>query len=111
MSGYKTLIARLESLDDPRNEQIVYPLTEVLFIVYASILSGYTTWKGMQDFARYNAGWFRQFFPYKWGFPSCYTIRIVCMLVDPDVLTRVFIDWMKDIVAAINAKKWASQRI
>ena len=53
MSGYKTLIVRLESLEDPRNEQVVYPLTEVLFIVYASILSGYTTWKGMEDFARF----------------------------------------------------------
>ncbi len=105
MSGYKTFIARLESLEDPRNEQILYPLTEVLFIVYASILSGYTTWKGMEDFARFNADWFRQILPYKWGFPSHYTIRNVCMLVDPDALTCAFIDWMKDIVAAINANK------
>ena len=63
MSGYRALIARLESLEDPRNEQIVSPLTEVLFIVCASILSGYTAWKGMEDFARFNADWFRQISP------------------------------------------------
>jgi predicted transposase YbfD/YdcC len=97
---------RFESLSDLRSAlHITYPLPEVLFVVYASILSGYKEWKSMADFASYNLPWFRQFFPYQWGTPSLYIIEKVCMLVDPKAFMQIFVDWMGDVVAQINDQK------
>ena len=71
MAEYVTLCERLHNLSDPRDQDhVVYTLPEVLFIVYASILSDYTAWEDMEAFAKHNAAWFRQFFPYQFGFPS-----------------------------------------
>lgn len=106
MAKYTPLVVRLETIEDPRHpDHVVYLLPEVLFIVYASILSGYTEWKSMASFAKHNADWFRQFYPYRWGFPSHHTIATVCMLIDPDAFRQIFHDWMEDIIAEINANK------
>ena len=84
---------------------IVYPLQEVLFIVYASILSNYSEWGEMEQFAKNNTDWFRQFFPYQFGFPSRHTIYRVCSLVDSEIFMQLFVDWMSDVISAINARK------
>ncbi|WP_422491691.1 ISAs1 family transposase [Endozoicomonas sp. ALE010] len=106
MNSYAPIIDRLHQLAEPRDKvHVVYPLQEVLFIVYASILSGYTEWQSMASFAHYNKAWFRQFFPYKYGFPSHHTIEKVCMMVDSVAFMQLFIDWMCDTVTAINARK------
>ncbi|MBO9481456.1 transposase family protein [Salinisphaera sp. G21_0] len=71
MSSYTPMVVRIKSLAEPRSEDhVTYPLPEVIFIVYVSILNGYTTWQGMERFAKYNHCWFRMFFPYQFGFPS-----------------------------------------
>ena len=47
MAEYVTLCERLHNLSDPRDQDhVVYTLPEVLFIVYASILSDYTAMGG-----------------------------------------------------------------
>ncbi|MGO0307244.1 ISAs1 family transposase [Endozoicomonas acroporae] len=96
----------LISLTEPLSEDhVTYPLPEVIFIVYVSILSGYTTWQGMERFAKYNHRWFRMFFPYQFGFPSHYTIATVCKLLDPEAFTQLFVDWVSDTLSVINARK------
>ena len=106
MAQYTPLIVRLATVKDPRHkDHIVYLLPEVLLIVYASILSGYTQWKSMASFAENNADWFRQFYPYRWGFPSHHTIATICSLIDPDAFRQLFLDWMEDVIAEINAHK------
>ena len=63
MADYVTLIDRFDLLEDSRDQyHVVYPLPEVLFVVYASILSNYTAWEDMASFAINNQDWFRQFF-------------------------------------------------
>ncbi|MFK0571039.1 ISAs1 family transposase [Endozoicomonas sp.] len=106
MANYTPMIIRIQSLTEPRSDiHVTYPLSEVLFIVYVSVLSGYTTWKGMARFAKYNRNWFRLFFPYKFGFPTSHTIRTVCSLIDPESFTQLFVDWVSDTVSEINARK------
>ena len=103
MPACTSIIDRFQTLSDSRSAlHITYSLPEVLFIVYASILSGYTEWKSMANFASYNLPWFRQFFPYRWGAPSLHTIEKVCMMVDPKAFMQLFVDWMRDVVAQIN---------
>ena len=106
------MVARFQSLADLRSAlHLTYTLPEVLFIIYASILSGYNEWEGMADFARYNQAWFRQFFPYRWGIPSHYTIEKVCMMIDPKAFMQLFVDWMCDAVEQINAQKDDNEKI
>ncbi|MGO0307641.1 transposase family protein [Endozoicomonas acroporae] len=106
MSSYTPMVVRIKSLTEPRSEDhVTYPLPEVIFIVYVSILSGYTTWQGMERFAKYNHRWFRMFFPYQFAFPSHYTIATVCKLLDPEAFTQLFVDWVSDTLSVINARK------
>ena len=53
MGGIIPIVDRLNHLSDSRsNIHVTYPLAEVLFIVYASILSGHNKWKRMEKFAK-----------------------------------------------------------
>lgn len=45
-----------------------------------------------------NKRWFRKFFPYRWGMPTHYTIRKICMLIDPEEFEQLFVDWMHDVI-------------
>lgn len=109
MANYTSMIDRIQTLTEPRSKMhITYPLSEVLFIVYCSILSGYSKWKSMERFATHNQSWFRQFFPYRWGFPSQYTIAKVCMMIDSEAFTQLFVDWVSDTVSDINSRKMGS---
>ena len=94
---------RFQTLSDSRSAiHITYSLPEVLFIVYASVLSGYNEWESMANFGSYNLTWFRQFFPYRWGMPSHHTIEKVCMMINSKAFMQLFIDWMQDVVARID---------
>ncbi len=45
---------RFQTLSDSRSAiHITYSLPEVLFIVYASVLSGYNEWESMANFGSY----------------------------------------------------------
>ena len=106
MADYVTLIDRFDLLEDSRDQyHVVYPLPEVLFVVYASILSNYTAWEDMASFAINNQDWFRQFFPYQFGFPSQYTLQKVCSLIDSKAFIQIFVDWMNDVITSITFKQ------
>jgi predicted transposase YbfD/YdcC len=112
MPACTPMVDRFQALTDLRSSiHLTYTLPEVLFIVYASILSGYNEWEGMASFARYNLPWFRQFFPYRWGMPSHHTIEKICMMIDPKAFMQLFVDWMGDAVEQINAQKDDSEKI
>ena len=110
MSTCTPITDRFQTLSDLRSAiHITFSLPEVLFIVYASILSGYTEWKSMANFASYNLPWFRQFFPYRWGTPSQYTIEKVCMMIDSKAFMQLFVEWMRDVIAKINDQEGDTQ--
>ncbi len=110
MAEYVTLCERLHNLSDSRDkDHIVYTLPEVLFIVYASILSDYTEWEDMEAFAKNNADWFRQFFPYQFGFPSYHTLQKVFSLIDSKAFMQLFVDWMSDLISSINTHRMGPQ--
>ena len=112
MPACAPMVDRFETLTDLRSSiHLTYTLPEVLFIVYASILSGYRDWEGMANFAHHHLPWFRQFFPYRWGMPSYYTIEKVCMMIDPKAFMQLFVDWMSDAVEQINAQKDDNEKI
>ena len=99
MGGIIPIVDRLNQLSDSRSDiHVTYSLAEVIFIVYASILSGHNKWQRMEKFAKKNKRWFRKFFPYRWGMPTHYTIRKICMLIDPEEFEQLFVDWMHDVI-------------
>lgn len=103
MAAYQTLYERLSQLEDSRDpEHITFSLPEILFIIYASILSDYTKWSDMEIFAKNNQEWFRRFFPYQFGFPAHDTIRKVCARVNPVDFMQLFADWMSESVEQIH---------
>ena len=112
MPACTPMVNRFETLTDLRSSiHLTYTLPEILFIVYASILSGYNEWEGMANFAHFHLSWFRQFFPYRWRMPSHHTIEKVCMMIDPKVFMQLFVDWMHDVVEQINAQKGDDEKI
>ncbi len=106
MAEYITLFDRLHTLIDPRDkDHVVYTLPEVLFIVYVSVLSDYSEWEDMEVFAKHNADWFRRYFPYRFGFPTHYTLQKVCSLIDSKAFMQLFVDWMSDLISDINTRR------
>lgn len=62
MGGIIPMVDRLNQLADSRSDiHVTYPLAEVLFIVYASILSGHNKWTRMEKFAKKTSDGFVNF--------------------------------------------------
>lgn len=56
MGGIIPIVDRLNQLSDLRSDiHVTYSLAEVIFIVYASILSGHNKWQRMEKFAKKQA--------------------------------------------------------
>jgi len=82
-------------LDDPRREtkNKLHKLSDILMIVFCSVLSGIEDWVGMEEFAREKEVWFRRFLELPHGIPSHDTLSDVIGRLAPGVFAQAFVHW------------------
>lgn len=106
-----TFISIFKNLTDPRIERKkLYPLEEVIFVAFATILAGGESYTDMEDFGSAKLDLLREFFPFKNGIPSEDTYSRVFELISPKEFQECFAQWVTTIktmderVIAIDGK-------
>ena len=83
------------SLDDSRESfRVKYPLSEILFLVVSSVVSGYESNRGIENFGHLKLDWLRCHFPFEHGIPHHETIGNVIGLVDKLAFEQAFTEWV-----------------
>ncbi|MCB9349592.1 MAG: ISAs1 family transposase [Lewinellaceae bacterium] len=85
----------LDSLDDPRNQELtLYPLAEIFFLAIIGALCGCDELTVVSAFGQEKLPWFRHYYPFKHGIPSHDTLNRVLGLIDKRAFERVFVQWV-----------------
>ncbi len=94
-SGLERFVEFCDKLEDPRKSSHVrYPLVEVLFLCICSIVSGYESNRGIENFGKLKLAWLRQYFAYRHGIPTHETIGDVIGFLDKQAFESAFISWV-----------------
>jgi predicted transposase YbfD/YdcC len=93
------------ALPDPRAENALHDLTELLFIALLATLCGATSCSDMALFARTKAYLLQPILTLKHGFPSHDTFSRVFRMLDPAAFERSFRSFMKAFAAAAKIKR------
>lgn len=79
---------------DPRlGSRVVYPLLEILFVLYVGQLCGMEDVDEIALFATMELAWFRQFLPFKPGIAPAQTLRRVIAMIDRQAFEALFTAW------------------
>ena len=92
-------------LEDPRAENALHDLTELLFIALLATLCGATGCCDMALFARTKASLLRPILTLKHGVPSHDTFSRVFRMLDPQAFERSFRAFMKAFAAGAKIKR------
>lgn len=92
-------------LPDPRADNALHDLRELLFIALLATLCGATTCSDMALFARSKAYLLQPILTLKHGFPSHDTFSRVFRMLDPQAFERSFRTFMKEFAAAAGIKR------
>jgi predicted transposase YbfD/YdcC len=92
-------------LPDPRADNALHDLRELLFIALLATLCGATTCSDMALFARTKAYLLEPILTLKHGFPSHDTFSRVFRMLDPKAFERSFRSFMKEFAAAAKIKR------
>ena len=92
-------------LPDPRADNAVHDLTEILFIALLASLCGATSCTDMALFARMKAYLWQDVLVLKHGLPSHDTFSRVFRMLDPKAFERAFQRFMKAFAAGANIKR------
>ena len=98
-----TLEEVLEGIEDPRRENsVIYPLYEVLFIILIAVMCGATSYVRIEMLANSKEQWFRKHLKLEYGIPKANTYRYILMKLEPAQLHTIFAEWMKCIVTNLS---------
>ncbi|MEL6836524.1 MAG: ISAs1 family transposase [Bacteroidota bacterium] len=90
-----TFIECFEDIPDSRDQDhVMYPMQETLFLVVASVISGYEENRAIEDFGRLKLDWLRQYFPFNNGIPTHGTIGNIIGLIDTQFFEKAFREWV-----------------
>lgn len=99
-------------IHDPRQDnKVMHKLIDILLIAVAAVVSYCNEWRDIEDWARENEQWLRQYLELPNGIPSRHTIKRVFDAINPKQFEICFIEWMKEVtqmkegaVVAIDGK-------
>ena len=84
-------IEYFSELDDPRQDgKVLYPLKEILFLVFVAVLSCAESWKLIVKFGKIKLELLRKYYPYEHGIPSASTLCTVMSSLDKGSLEILF---------------------
>lgn len=77
------------------NGNIRYSLHEILFLTLSAVVSGCNTWETIEEFGQLKIGWFRKFFPYRYGTPSHDTLGAFFSSLNSKEFGKCFMEYTK----------------
>ncbi len=84
------LLDSFDKFEDTREScRIMYPLKEILFLVFSSSLCGIRSFDEIAEFGEIRIDWFRQYLPYESGIPSHDTLNRIMSWVKVEQLGEV----------------------
>lgn len=93
----KNLIDYLAIVPDPRVQRTrKHELPDLLFMALCAVLCGAESWTHIEEFAKANQQWFRQFLDLPNGIPSHDTFGRVFAALEPDALEQVLQAFVRD---------------
>lgn len=95
VSPLQLLQAEFGQIEDPRKSgQVLYPLNEVLLLIVSAVISDCNEWEEIENFGLDQLEWLRTYYPYKRGIPSHFTLNRVLSLIDHEVFSFHFAQWV-----------------
>ncbi len=102
----KSLMDYLDALEDPRIDRTKkHALIDILVIAICAAICGAKTWIDIQDFGKAKQEWFEVFLDLGHGIPSHDTFRRVFMILNPEDLLEVFIQWVQALTKDTDLKQ------
>ncbi len=90
-SSKSKFIEYFSELEDPRQDgKVLYPLEEILFLIFVSVLSCAESWKLIVDFGKTKLALLRQYFPYNHGIPTASTLCTVMSSLEQSTVESWF---------------------
>ena len=90
--------------DYRRQKSVKHRLIHIIFFTLCAVTAGANDLVGVEMYLQANADWLVKLFDLKYGMPSLGTLRTVYMLLNPEVLSRCFVEWVESLVARTNLK-------
>lgn len=98
-----SFIDHFSSLKDPRNQdQIDYPLSEILLVVLCGTICGADSWRDYVNFGKAKLSYLKKFSAFMNGIPSKNTFSRVFSLLDPDSFKTCFIRWVQSLQSQLS---------
>src|SRR3712207_6262086 len=97
--------AAFADLDDPRQSgKVLYPLSEILLVVWCGLLSGCDDFVEMALWGREHLSFLRRFQPFVRGVPSHDTLNDVVNALDPALFEECFVTWVHGLRAGASGE-------
>ncbi len=91
------------NLKDPRNQdQINYPLSEILLVVLCGTICGAESWRDYVNFGNAKLSYLKKFSAFMNGIPSKNTFSRVLAALDPTSFKTCFIHWMQSLQSQLS---------
>jgi len=84
-----------------------HKLFDIIFIAICGSIAACDDWRTIHLWAQTKEAWLRRYCELPFGIPSSCTIRRFFRAVDPKALHAAFIEWMKEIHAALDGQSVA----
>lgn len=98
------LLDHFASVRDPRGANLRHRLFDIFVIALCAVISGAEGWEDMEEYGHAQADWFKQFLDLPHGIPSSDTFRRVLSRLDPEELTRCFVNWTDSLRESIDGE-------
>lgn len=92
-----SILKQLALIPDPRKDiNIKHQLIDVIFLVFAAVLSGASGWKSIQDFGEAQLDWLKKYGTYQNGIPRRHCIANIINALDTDLLVQTLLSWINE---------------
>lgn len=98
-----TLNELIEGIEDTRRDNsIMYPLHEVLFIMILAIMCGATSYVKIEMFGKSRQDWLAKYLTLENGIPDALTYRRILTMISAEKMHVIFVKWMKSVICNLK---------
>ena len=98
LSKLKELKEKSKMLKDERQKgKVIYKIWDIVVVVILAVLADCNEWEEIEDYAKEEKEFLKNFLKLTGGIPSAKTYERVISLIDCQELNKIFVDFVKSI--------------